>query len=98
MNPIARIFFPIALIVTAVAALHAAAGRDIKTDIKPKTGVATCTQKGSQCAVTINAIGDVVTLDVKRMKAQDLGVINEEKTVTINLPRNRNLLSVSHSL
>jgi hypothetical protein len=80
-------FFSVALLSAAALSLHATAGRDIRTDVSPKTGVATCTQKDSKCAVTINAVGDVVKLDVKTASATDLGTISAETKKTIALPK-----------
>ncbi len=77
--------FSVMLLSAAGMSLYAAAGRDIKTDTK--IGASTCTQKDSKCAVTINAVGDVVTLDVKTTAAKDLGTINDETKVTLDLPK-----------
>ncbi|MBA3751229.1 hypothetical protein H0X06_00290 [Candidatus Dependentiae bacterium] len=68
----------------------ASAGGDIGSEISPKTAVATCTQRNSKCAATVNAIGDVVTLDVKTLPAKDLGTITDEKKVTLELPKGKN--------
>jgi hypothetical protein len=80
-------FFQLAAVLATASGLSAVAGRDLRTDINPKTGVATCTQKDSKCAVTINAVGDVVKLDVKTATATDLGTISAETKKTINLPK-----------
>ncbi len=78
-------FFQLMIALGTAVGLYAAAGRDIVT--APKTGVSTCTQKGSKCEVTINAVGDVVTLDVKTATAKDLGTISDEAKVTVELPK-----------
>ncbi|MBA3751228.1 hypothetical protein H0X06_00285 [Candidatus Dependentiae bacterium] len=85
-------FFSLMLLSTAFVSVKGAAtaGGNIKSEISPKTAVATCTQRDSKCAATVNAIGDVVTLDVSSMQAKDLGIIQDENKVTLELPKEKN--------
>ncbi|MBA3751227.1 hypothetical protein H0X06_00280 [Candidatus Dependentiae bacterium] len=84
-------FFSLMLLSTAFLAVHATEGKNIKNiDVRDKAQVSTCTQGGPKCKVTVNAIGDVITLDVSSMQAQDLGTIQDEKKVTLELPKGKN--------
>ena len=78
-------FFSIVLLSMTGLALHAVAGRDIRTAVK--TAVSTCTGRLSKCISKVNAIGDVVVMDVNEEDAEDLGTIEDETTVNFELPQ-----------
>ena len=50
-------------------------------------GVTTCTGAHSNCNVTINAVGDVITVDVKNTPIKDLGTLSSEKVAELAMPK-----------
>jgi hypothetical protein len=51
-----------------------------------KTAVATCGGPDSSCSAVVNAIGDVVNIDVSTLAVTALGQIGTDKTIDIELP------------
>ena len=49
-------------------------------------GITTCTGAGSTCNVTINAMGDVIELDVSTLPVEALGKIEQDKEINLTLP------------
>lgn len=81
-------FFSVAALSLVGVAVYATAGGDIRSGAS--TSVATCTARNSKCgsrAGRVNAIGDVVVMDVNEEDAQDLGTIEDETLVTFELPQ-----------
>lgn len=51
-----------------------------------KTAVIDCAGAGTECAAVINAVGDVVNVNVSSYPVKDLGIISQDKKAPITLP------------
>lgn len=68
----------------------------VNVDVTALIQVSTCTGKNATCPVTgtINAIGETAIIDVSKFNVEDLGAIETEKKVTIDLPVKKNGMTV----
>lgn len=62
----------------------------LDVDLKLQLGVTTCTGGGSNCSVTINAMGDTIELDVTKLPVKELGTISQDKVIKLALPQEEN--------
>jgi len=93
MKLLLKKFSLVVLLSMPALSINAAAGGN--NTVLTQAAVTTCTASNSKCNASIggknvlNAVGDVMKIQFTQAEVKDLGIITEEKTLTLDLPRKK---------